>query len=197
MLEHRLQFDLAFYAFNLQHAIVRRNNAVGAEYFVNAGETSQHGIEALIRYDVLSQKGSFFSGLHIWSSYSYQPYRFIDYQQGSVNYSGNALTGVPRNVWLAGFDLQVKDHWYLDFSYNQTSSLPLTDANDMYADPYHLVQVKMGYRSQSKTQWHVFVGIDNLLNELYSLGNDINAAGKRYYNPAAGRNFFAGLQLAL
>lgn len=196
LLQHKLLFDLAFYAFNLNNAIVRRNNAQGAEYFVNAGETSQHGIEAMIRYNVITHKASFFSGLNIWSSYSYQPYRFIAYQQGAVDYSGNALTGVPRDVWLAGVDLQVRDHWYLALSYNQTSSLPLTDANDAYADPYHLVQVKMGYRSGDKKQWHVFVGIDNLLNELYSLGNDINAAGKRYYNPAADRNFFAGLQLA-
>lgn len=196
LLQRKLQFDLAFYVFNLQNAIVRRNNAAGAEYFVNAGETSQHGIEALVRYDVLRHQGSFFSGLNIWSSYSYQPYRFIDYQQGAVSYSGNALTGVPRNVWVAGFELQVKNHWYADLSYNQTSSLPLTDANDVYADPYHLLQVKTGYKGGVSQQWHIFVGADNLLNELYSLGNDINAAGKRYYNPAADRNFFAGLQLA-
>jgi iron complex outermembrane receptor protein len=197
LLQHKLQFDLAFYAFNLQHSIVRRNNAAGAEYFVNAGETSQHGIEALLRYAIIDTKGSFISDLNVWSSYSYQPYRFISYQQGATNYSGNDLTGVPRNVWVSGFDLQVKDHWYLDLSYNQTSSLPLTDANDVYADPYHLLQMKLGYRGGNKKQWHVFFGIDNLLNELYSLGNDINAAGKRYYNPAAGRNIFGGILVQL
>jgi len=27
------------------------------------------------------------------------------------------------------------------------------------------------------------------------LGNDINAAAKRFYNPAAARNYFAGIHL--
>jgi len=33
------------------------------------------------------------------------------------------------------------------------------------------------------------------LNQLYSLGNDINAAGKRYYNPAPKRNFYFGMAI--
>jgi iron complex outermembrane receptor protein len=31
---------------------------------------------------------------------------------------------------------------------------------------------------------------------LYSLGNDINAFGRRYYNPAPERNYFAGLRVS-
>jgi iron complex outermembrane receptor protein len=196
LFDHQLQFDLAFYAFDLQNTIVRRNNAAGAEYFINAGETRQHGIEAMIKYELLNSKTGFFSSMRIWSGYSYQPYRFEAYKQGAVDYSGNALTGVPKNTWVSGIGLEAKEHYYLELSYNQTSSLPLTDANDVYADAYHLMQLKLGYRSKGRHQWHVFGGIDNLLSELYSLGNDINAAGKRYYNPAAGRNIFAGLQLA-
>ena len=39
-----------------------------------------------------------------------------------------------------------------------------------------------------------FVGADNLLNEVYSLGNDINAVGSRYFNPAPERNYYAGVR---
>jgi iron complex outermembrane receptor protein len=195
LFDQHLQFDIAGYSFRLQNAIVRRNNAAGAEYFVNAGGTQQKGIEALIRYQLLKKAGSFFSGLHIWSSYSYQPYRFENYQQAANNYSGNELTGVPRNIWLSGLDIETVNGLYLNASLNYTSSLPLTDANDVYADAYRLMQVKLGYRcKQKENQLNLFTGIDNLFNVHYSLGNDINAAGKRYYNPAAGRNFFAGIQ---
>jgi iron complex outermembrane receptor protein len=37
--------------------------------------------------------------------------------------------------------------------------------------------------------------MDNILNEVYSLGNDINAAGNRFYNPAPRRNVFAGVMV--
>jgi len=38
-----------------------------------------------------------------------------------------------------------------------------------------------------------YAGADNLLDENYSLGNDINAAANRFYNAAPGRNYYIGL----
>ncbi len=194
LLDQRLRFDVAAYFFRLQNAIVRRTNTTGAEYFVNAGETKQNGVEALISYQLIQNKKRWLKGANIWSSYSYQPYRFTNYQQGATNYSGNKLTGVPGNIWVTGIDIEAAKGLYANASVNAVSSLPLTDANDVFADAYQLVQFKMGYRSQlSKKKWDVFAGVDNLLNKRYSLGNDINALGRRYYNPAAGINFFAGM----
>jgi iron complex outermembrane receptor protein len=193
--DRRLQFDLAAYFFRLQNAIVRRSNASGAEYYVNAGSTQQNGFEALVKYAIIKKTKQFITACDVWSSYSYQPYRFTDYQQSGINYSGNALTGVPGNIWVSGLDINTSKGFYFNASLNATSSLPLTDANDAYAAASILVQMKIGYRcSKASQQWHVYAGIDNLLNQNYSLGNDINAVGKRYYNPATGRNVFAGLQ---
>jgi iron complex outermembrane receptor protein len=190
LLEGRLQFDIAAYFFSLQNAIVRRTNTSGAEYFVNAGGTKQNGLEGLLKYQLIKNKTHFISGLQLWSSYSFQPYRFENYQQAGTSYSGNELTGVPRNIWVSGVDVETKNGIYFNASINATSSLPLTDANDAYADGYQLVQCKLGFRNK---KIDVFAGIDNLLNEHYSLGNDINALGKRYYNAAQGRNVFAGI----
>jgi iron complex outermembrane receptor protein len=38
-------------------------------------------------------------------------------------------------------------------------------------------------------------GGDNLLDETYSLGDDVNASGGRYYNVAPGINFYTNLQI--
>jgi iron complex outermembrane receptor protein len=60
----------------------------------------------------------------------------------------------------------------------------------------NLLQTKAGWKHAfNKTQLELFAGGDNLLNAQYSLGNDINAAASRYYNPAAPRNYFAGLNV--
>ena len=102
---------------------------------------------------------------------------------------------MPRNGWVSGLDLETKNGLYSAVSLNATSSLPLTDANDVYAAAYQLLQWKAGYRWKKNGRiLHFFAGVDNLLNQVYSLGNDINAVGKRFYNPAPGRNFFAGVQ---
>ena len=76
--------------------------------------------------------------------------------------------------------------------------MPVNDANTFFANAYHLLQVKLGKTFKLyKGTFSVFAGADNLLNEVYSLGNDINAVGNRFYNPAAGRNFFAGARVSL
>lgn len=192
--DNRLQFDIAAYFFRLQNAIVRRTNAIGAEYFVNAGSTRQNGVETWLKYHVIREGKKLVRDWSLWSSYSYQPYRFGEYQQSGVSYSGKNLTGVPRTIWVTGMDIETRNGVYLNTSVNVTGSLPLTDANDVLADAYQLVQLKLGYRTRPKKQrldW--FIGVDNLLNQRYSLGNDINALGKRYYNPAPGRSVFAGV----
>jgi iron complex outermembrane receptor protein len=57
--------------------------------------------------------------------------------------------------------------------------------------------MKAGWKQQIKQKHlvEVFFGIDNLLNEKYSLGNDLNAFGQRYYNPSPERNIFGGVKI--
>ena len=198
LLHDRLQFDFAYYHFEVQDAIVRRNNTAGAEYFVNAGSTLQQGLEASFHETIINKPKGCLTNVSIWSSYSFQPFHFVNYQQGTINYAGNALTGVPRNIWVTGMDLVFKNRCTFHGSINAVARIPLTDANDVFADPYQLVQLKFDYLLRMK-HWNAlcFIGIDNALNQVYSLGNDINAAGKRYYNPAAERNIFAGIQFQL
>jgi len=193
LLKNQLQFNLSYYHFALQDAIVRRNNAAGAEYFINAGGTIQQGIEAMLQYHTPINRQHFLQQLKYYSSYSYQPYHFSNYQQLSINYSGNAVTGVPKNTLVTGIDFVFKNHWVLNTNVNCVSSIPLTDANDAFADAYQLIQLKLSYNLNShNTKIQFYGGVDNLLNQLYSLGNDINAAGKRFYNPAPNRNLFIG-----
>jgi iron complex outermembrane receptor protein len=46
-----------------------------------------------------------------------------------------------------------------------------------------------------KVQVKLSGGVDNLFDQKYSLGNDANGFGGRYYNAAAGRNYFATLAI--
>lgn len=194
-LQHRLKFDLATYFFRLQHAIVRRVAANGAEYFVNAGNTRQNGLEAMLRYQLVAGKNSSIRSWQVWSSYSYQPYRFVEYQQSGVDYSGNALTGVPVNNWISGTDIYLLNGWQAHISLNCTARIPLNDANTFWADKSRLLQASVGY--EIKPAGHtldIMIGADNLLNEVYSLGNDLNAVGNRFYNPSAPRNFYCSVR---
>ncbi len=195
-LHNRFKFDASVYSFNLQHAIVQQTDSTGAGYFTNAGGTKQNGLEIWFNIYLIRNDHQFIKSLTLANSFAYQPYIFNNYISGVKNYSGNHLTGVPKNVNVTTLDVYTKPSIYLTANFNYTSSIPLTDANDVYADGYKLLQLKIGYKKQlNKIVLDIFFGADNLLNETYSLGNDLNAAGGRYFNPAPQRNYFAGISI--
>lgn len=197
---NRLYWDAVLFRYDLKDAIVRRVNEADAEYFVNAGGTDQSGLESQILYWVVPpRKQGFLRNMQLKNSYTYSDFSFDNYQSGSDDYSGNRLTGVPKHVLVNSVSLGFVKEYNLFLQHNYTSDISLNDASSVYAAKYHLLQAKVGRRfaTSGGTRISVYVGADNLLNETYSLGNDLNAFGNRYFNPAAKRNFFAGLNVEL
>lgn len=164
---------------------------------MNAGGTNQKGVEVMFTYVLIDKGDGFISGLRLASSITLNKYRFKEYKVTNTDYSGNKLTGVPDKIIVSNLDLEFKKHIYLFITHNYTSNLPLTDANNIFASAYQLLQCRFGYRiKMKKLTVEIFAGGDNLLNEHYSLGNDLNAAGNRFYNAAPLRNYFAGVSVA-
>jgi iron complex outermembrane receptor protein len=193
--KNHLVFDVNTYDFELDETIVIQRTPDGAEYFVNAGQTSQKGIEAQLSW-LPSLNSRIISAFKLWSSYTYNHYRFEDYVQDGNDYSGNRLTGVAPTIALLGADVTLRK-LYLNVTASYTDAIPLNDANTEYASEYFLLGGRLGYKIsiQKKLLIEVFSGIDNALDKIYSLGNDLNAVGGRYYNTAAPRNFYVGLKI--
>jgi iron complex outermembrane receptor protein len=187
------------FRYQLRDAIVRRLNQNDAEYFINAGGTKQEGIELETAIWIIRNSSSFLKGLQLRSNYTFSHFRFEDFVSGTTTYSGNKLTGVPENILVNSLEFNFPKEFYLFVQHNYTSTIPLNDANTVFARRYHLVEAKAGIRNLrvSKTHLDVFAGVNNLLNVNYSLGNDLNAANGRYFNPAAGINFYTGLAVKL
>lgn len=190
--------DAAVYHFALDETIVVRRDEDGADYFVNAGSTNQNGLELLINWQP-EITSSILSSFKLWSGVTLNHYEFKDYEKDNVSYSGNQLTGTPKEVITGGADLIFNKGFYINLTINYTSAIPLNDANSVFAKSYTLVGAKAGYKNKmnNKLPFELFAGADNLLNETYSLGNDLNAAGGRYYNAAFARNFFFGLKVGV
>jgi iron complex outermembrane receptor protein len=188
--------DLTAYNFQLDQTIVLRHQSDGAEYFVNAGRTSQKGIEARLTWMPLVQSGLFLSDLKISNSYTYNHYRFKHFASDAEDYSGNQLTGVPPVVNVSTIDATILKKGYANLTATYVDHVPLNDANQFYANEYFLVGGRVGYKLElHQVNIDLFAGIDNALNRKYSLGNDLNAAGFRFYNAAAPRNYYFGLTL--
>lgn len=195
----KLFLSAAFFQFDLKDAIVRQTNVAGAEYFSNAGAVVQKGLEAEFNWILINRTaGKALNYLQFFSAYTLNDFNFGEYRLGNNNYEGNKLTGVPEEVVIIGINAELFSHFYFNLNFNYTGSMPLNDANTVKASAYRLWQNKIGWRgSVKKKAVDVFLLTDNLSNEDYSLGNDINAFGGRFFNPAPGRNFLIGCSINL
>lgn len=200
-LRSQLRFDVSVYQFELRETIVRRSNAAGAEFFVNAGRTDQRGLEAQLSYDfVAPSSGStgLFSLLRYWNSLTLTDYRFRDYQQGTTDLSNNRLPGVAPATLVTGLDAETKAGVYAHLTYQFLNPFPLNDANTVQSGPTQLLQATLGFR-RTLGHWTLdgYVSGDNLLNRTYSLGYDLNAIAGRYYNAAPTRNLIGGVRVSV
>jgi iron complex outermembrane recepter protein len=192
----KLSFDVNMYLFGLDDAIVIQVDPAGADYFVNHGMTEQFGIEYALSWEPISRSEELLSDLKFWNTHAYTNYEFHSYAPNLTDYTGNKLTGVPRNVNTSGVDIRLKV-LYVNITGIYVDHIPLNDANTEYASEYFLLGCRVGFKKQFKNEnvVDIFAGGDNLLDKKYSLGNDLNAFGGRYYNAAPGVNFYAGLRL--
>jgi iron complex outermembrane receptor protein len=196
--DNRFWWDASIFYYQLNNAIVKRINDAGQDYFANAGGTYQPGLESQITFELIKPTATkWIRRLTLSNAYTFQAYTFHNYINAPDNFSGNRVTGVPQNISVTGLTVQLPLGFYLFIQHNFTDRIPLNDANNEYAAGYHLVQAKAGwvYKSRKRFRMEISVGADNLLDQTYSLGNDLNAVGNRYYNAAPGRNYFSKLNL--
>ncbi|MBS7564212.1 TonB-dependent receptor [Mucilaginibacter sp. Bleaf8] len=195
--DERFLLDASVFYYRLDQAIVNRRNANETDYFLNAGGTNQPGFELNLMAWIMRQRTTgFIRGIQLNEAYTLNRFAFRNYNVVGNNYSGNRLTGVPRQVAVSSLQFRLPENVYLFVQHNYTARIPVNDANSVYAGHYNLLQAKAGWEIPvKKIRLSVYAGADNLLNEHYSLGNDLNAIGNRYYNPAPLRNYYAGFSL--
>jgi iron complex outermembrane receptor protein len=190
---NKLKLELTGFYFKLNDALVQRRDLSGADFFVNAGDIRQKGLEW--HADFNQYFGGFVKTIVVRTDYTCNHFRYGQFIKGADNFSGKKVPSVPSNVLSILTDLMFKSRIYINASYYSASSIYLNDANSFKADPYHLLGCQLGWKKKEKGAFrlNIYAGIDNLLDETYSLGNDINAAANRFYNAAPRRNYYAGL----
>ncbi len=193
----KIYLNANFFRFNLRDAIVRRLDQNGNEFFVNAGGTKQQGLELEASALVFKNENSFLKSVKIHTGYTLNNFSFVEFSDGNTIFSGNMLTGVPKNVLVASLNFNFKNSGFIFLQHNFTDRIPLNDGNAVYAKSYNLLDAKVGVRDKRVlgTRLDLYFGLNNILNQHYSLGNDLNAFGGRFFNPAATFNGYVGFAL--
>lgn len=192
-----LYVEVNAFDYCLKDAIVQRRDSSGADYFINAGSTKQQGVESQVHYQLVDNSNHFLTNAKVWISYTYNNFWYEYFKQVTADYSGKQLPSVAPHTIAAGLDMITKPGLYANLTYFYSDPIALNDANTTYASSYNLLGARVGWENRilKKINFDLFAGADNLFNVKYSLGNDINASGGRYYNEAPGVNYFAGILL--
>jgi iron complex outermembrane receptor protein len=190
--DESMYLDASVFYYKLDNAIVSHTDADGNQYYLNEGGTNQPGFELYFTDWLIRQNTtSFIRGLQFNESLTLDKFTFSG--------NGNKLTGVPEQVIISSIQVKFPDYLYLFVEHNYTASMPLNDANTAFAPAYNLLDAKIGWTHiiHRKTKLDIYAGAGNLLNTHYSLGDDLNAVGNRFYNPAPLRNYYAGIKVTI
>ena len=204
---NRLTYELTVFDLELRETIVSSTTGQGIVVFRNAGSTHQRGLEAALSGwlwrefvpspDALDDAVTSGRGLRAWASYAYNDFRFGRYQRGGGDFSGNRLTGTTPHTLSAGLAFSERHGFYLSPNLSHQARVELNDANTEQAAGYWVFAARGGWRRTlgRHLEADIYAGLDNATDRSYSLGNDLNAFGGRYFQPAPGRAWYGGAQL--
>ncbi len=183
----------------LKNTIVLRKDISNADFFVNAGATLQKGIETSGQYFYNFKPKSIFQKINIWGNCTIYDFSYKSFVQNSIIYDGNKLPGVSSLVINLGTNVYCFKKCEFSINAQKANGHYLNDANTFKTNNYTICNAKLSYTTNllKKLNSNIFLNVENAFNEKYSLGNDINATGNRFYNVAANRNFALGLQIFL
>jgi iron complex outermembrane receptor protein len=199
-LDKNLYAEFAIYYMQIRDLLVAQRVSDDQYIGINAGETVHQGIEVAVNYH-WAITNSF--SLRPYVSASLGNYEFEKFVNNDIDYSGNALTGIPKNKINTGITASTKSGLYLSGDYYFVGSLPLNDANSLYNDAYHLVNIKGGYKFSLFHGFtsHISAGVNNATNTHYASMVLVNATGfggasPRYYYPGLPVNYYANISFS-
>lgn len=182
------------YLTQLKQTITTFQDTSGIQLFRNAGRTNQPGLELAIDWQLTK-------AIKLSPAYTYQPYTYRDYEVDGTSFAGRPMPGLPTHTFdvllhsvpfVHGTSAFAKT-LYADLNVRYESENPLDDAGDVVADAFVLLRLQVGARFRG---YQLFLAGDNLLDTVYSLGNDINPQfGNRYFQAAPPHNLSVGLSL--
>ncbi|GEL11066.1 outer membrane protein [Flavobacterium glycines] len=195
-LERKLYTELIFYATQIKNLLVARRVAEDQYVGINAGESSHQGMEFLVNYKIDAnanlQLNPYFSG-------TITRFKFKDFVDRDVDFSGKLLPAVPNVQLNAGLDLVTSMGLSFTASYRYTGKRYLDDANLKETKGYQLLDAKAGYVFYilKKLKMEMNAGVQNVLNEKYAASVLPNAVGfgtapARYYYSGNPVNYYGG-----
>lgn len=191
----RVQYDVALFDTEVRDELIPFEvpGGNGRTYYRNAGQTRRQGAEVQLATDI--------DHLTLAAAYAYSHFRFRDFVNGTAQYAGNAIPGIPEQQLQGSATLNIRDAFAVG-EITSKSKVFVNDANAAAAPNFTIFNARIGGRAAFGRPWlSPVAGVQNLFDKKYISSVAVNASGAtiaatKFYEPGAGRTWFIGLSAA-
>jgi len=186
-----LRYQVALFRVDVDDEIVsfERN---GRDFYENAARTRRDGVE--LGLDWIATERLAIATAWTWSDYRFE--RFVD--RDGNDFTGNRLPGLPEHKLFVEADWQAADGRYARAGIRYVDSVYADNANEVRVDDYTTLDLRVGRAwSAAGRRVEAWFGIDNATDTEHIANVRVNATGGRFFEPAPGRTFTAGLEIGL
>lgn len=186
-------FTLAVFQTKTKDDIVSAGNSNGRSTFRNADKTLREGVE-------FAWNKKLWRDLTATASYTYLDATFDADIPALGNIaqisSGNTIPGIAKNQAYASLTWQPSHGLYGGVDVQYMDKVYVNDTNSDAAPSYSVTSANVGY-AWVMGDWKVnsFARVDNLFDKNYAGSVIVNDGNGRYFEPADGRNWSAGLRV--
>ncbi|HCT5587062.1 TPA: TonB-dependent receptor [Klebsiella pneumoniae] len=183
-------FTAALFQTNTDNEIVVDSSSGGRTSYKNAGKTRRQGME-------LGLDQQFGESWRLKAAWTWLDATYRTNVCDDASCNGNRIPGIARNMGYASFGYQPEQGWYAGSDIRYMSDIMANDENTAKAPSRTVVGLTTGYKwSYGRMDMDLFGRIDNLFDREYVGSVIVNESNGRYYEPAPGRNYGIGLNLA-
>ena len=183
-------FTAALFQTNTDNEIVVDSSSGGRTSYKNAGKTRRQGME-------LGLDQQFGESWRLKAAWTWLDATYRTNVCDDASCNGNRIPGIARNMGYASFGCQPEQGWYAGSDIRYMSDIMANDENTAKAPSWTVVGLTTGYKwSYGRMDMDLFGRIDNLFDREYVGSVIVNESNGRYYEPAPGRNYGIGLNLA-
>lgn len=180
----------ALFQTDTDNEIVVDSSSGGRTSYKNAGKTRRQGME-------LGLDQQFGESWRLKAAWTWLDATYRTNVCGDASCKGNRIPGIARNMGYASFGYQPEQGWYAGSDIRYMSDIMANDENTAKAPSWTVVGLTTGYKwSYGRMDMDLFGRVDNLLDREYVGSVIVNESNGRYYEPAPGRNYGIGLNLA-
>ncbi|HGK4193963.1 TonB-dependent receptor [Klebsiella pneumoniae] len=183
-------FTAALFQTNTDNEIVVDSSSGGRTSYKNAGKTRRQGME-------LGLDQQFGESWRLKAAWTWLDATYRTNVCDDASCNGNRIPGIARNMGYASFGYQPEQGWYAGSDIRYMSDIMANDENTAKEPSWTVVGLTTGYKwSYGRMDMDLFGRIDNLFDREYVGSVIVNESNGRYYEPAPGRNYGIGLNLA-